>query len=265
MISTLIDNSLRNRDWGPRALRERDAVHLSAVPPSGQQFEELDRATAVVGCDESVGITTVALVVEVTGGAVGVEGLARPGEFLHGGDPTVLRLEVGLDRGGAPLDALLEQVDEVASAFLCGVRVVVRDTGLRVPEEEAVGESVGLQAVEGAWSALPLVAQVYAVATDDVESGTAGVATADVVSRCEDQRVDLVFRASDDDPVACQPLDSASVGVDELDVVAVERGQEFVVEPDALAEPLVPGLERSAVALSVTTESILARTRSIDL
>ena len=86
---------------------------------------------------------------------------------------------------------------------------------LRDAEHEAVGEAVDAQAVIGADAVAPLVGERHPVASDDVEADAPRVVGADLEAGREDQAVDGVFGAVDDDAVGGDPLDAHALGVDE--------------------------------------------------
>ena len=73
--------------------------------------------------------------------------------------------------------------------------------------------------------------------------GAPRIVGADLESGCEDQAIDGVFGAVDDDAAGRDPLDAKAAGIDEGDVVAVERLQIFVVKAWPLAEVAVPRFE----------------------
>ena len=90
----------------------------------------------------------------------------------------------------------------------------------------------------------PLVGEGQPVAADDLEAGALRVAGADLESGRENQTVQRVFDAVDHDAVSGDLLDAEAVGVDQADVVAVERLQVFVVKARPLAVVPVPRFER---------------------
>ena len=90
----------------------------------------------------------------------------------------------------------------------------------------------------------PLARQREAVAAGEVVAGAAGVVGADLEAGGVDQAVDLVGLAVGDDGVFGDALDAAAFGIDQRHVRPVEGRQVVVVEAGALAELVVPGLER---------------------
>ena len=82
------------------------------------------------------------------------------------------------------------------------------------------------------------------VAPDQLESGATAVVGAHLEARREDEAVELVGHVVDDNARLGDAVHSAAAGVDQRDVVAVERLQILVVEAGALAEVAIPGLER---------------------
>ena len=77
------------------------------------------------------------------------------------------------------------------------------------------GKPLTLHAVQRADAVAPLVGQRQAVAADEFEAGAPRVVGADFESGCEDQAVDGVFDAVDDDAVRGDPLDATAMGVDQ--------------------------------------------------
>ena len=76
---------------------------------------------------------------------------------------------------------------------------------------------------------------------DRVEAESADEAGGDLEARCEDQQVELVFHAVDHRSGRADLANAHAVGVDEVDVGFVERGEVVVVEADPLAVLAVPG------------------------
>ena len=124
------------------------------------------------------------------------------------------------------------------------IREVHREPGLGDAFDKAVRETVGAQALEGAHAVAPALGQCDAVAADQLEAGAAAVVGAHLETRREDQTVELVGHPVDDDAGLGDALHAAAAGVDQRDVVPVERLQIFVVEAGPLAEIAVPGFER---------------------
>ena len=121
---------------------------------------------------------------------------------------------------------------------------VHRKPGLGDAFDEAVREPVGAQALERAHTVTPPVGQRHAAAADQVEPGTPAVVRAHLETRCEDQAVEFVRHSVDDHAGLGDALHSATAGVDQCDVVAVERLQILVVKARTLAEIAIPGFER---------------------
>ena len=92
------------------------------------------------------------------------------------------------------------------SSSMCGKFTV--NAGLRDAEEEAVREAAAVQAVQRRDAVRPLLGQRQAVAADDLVAGAARVVGADLEAGGEDQAVDLVLDAVDDDAVLGDPLDA---------------------------------------------------------
>ena len=108
-----------------------------------------------------------------------------------------------------------------------------------------------------------LSVSVDSVPADQLEPGPTAVVRAHLEARCEDQAVQLVLHAVDDDAGLGDPFHPVTVGVDEGHVVAVEGLQVLVVEAGSLAELPYQGLSASAVARSATISSTRARISSI--
>ena len=142
-------------------------------------------------------------------------------------------LQTPRDHLGGVTRLNIEQVGEVHG-----------ETRLGDAQDEAVREAIDGEAVQRANPVAPLLGQRQPVATDDFETGTPRVFRADLESGREDQAVDAVFGAVHHDAVGSDPLDALALGVDEGDVVAVERLEILVVEARSLAEVAVPRLER---------------------
>ena len=132
----------------------------------------------------------------------------------------------------------------VAGLHVKQIRKVHREPRLGDAFDETVRETVGAQALERAHTVAPLLGQRHAVAADQLEPGAAAVVGAHLETRCEDQAVELVVHSVDDDAGLGDALHPAAAGVDQRDVVAVERLQILVVKARPLAEVAVPGFER---------------------
>ena len=106
--------------------------------------------------------------------------------------------------------------------------------------DEQIGVAVGVDAQQGADTVLVFFVQLEAVATDDlvVDAGFLHLEAGGV-----DDQVHLVLLAVGDRAQFGDLGDALAVGVHQMDIGLVERGQEFVVEGGPLAHEHVPGLE----------------------
>src|SRR5262245_53100579 len=100
------------------------------------------------------------------------------------------------------------------------IREVHGKTGLRNTFDEAVWKAVDVQAVEGAYAVCPFVGKCQAVATDDLEAGAPAIIGADLEPGGENQAVERVFDAVDDNTALGDLLNAAAMCVDESNVVA---------------------------------------------
>ena len=103
----------------------------------------------------------------------------------------------------------------MAAGLVEQVRVVDREAALGVAEHEHVGEPVDVHAVDRPHAVRPVLRERHAVRSDDVVAGTPGVVGADLEPGGEDEAVELVFASGDDDAARRDPVDAASVGVDQ--------------------------------------------------
>ncbi len=182
--------------------------------------------------------------VVVAGGALGVEPLVVGGALADRGEPGVLGLaggfehRVGLfgggDQGGRVERLLVEDVGEVDAA---GV--------LHAAELDEVGEAVAGEPVQGARPPLsPGVQQGAPAPAEHGEPAGEDAGDADGEPGGEDQAVQGVGGVADDDAVLGEALDAVGVGgVDQGDVLPVERRVVRVGKGGALAGVAVPGLE----------------------
>src|SRR6202012_3454461 len=121
---------------------------------------------------------------------------------------------------------------------------VHRQAGLRDALDEAVRKAVGAQALERPHSVPPALGERPAAAADQLEARAAAIIGAHLETRCEDEAVELVGLSVGDDARLGDALDAAPAGVDQGDIVAVERLQILVMEARPLTEVAVPGFER---------------------
>ena len=168
-----------------------------------------------------------------------------------------------LDRCRAVVERAADDVGEVLGLLVQHVRVAGGEAGLGVAHQEAVREAVHVHAVQRAHAVGPPVGQAHAAAAEDLHAGAAAVVGADLEAGREDQAVELVLAAGDDDAARRDALDAAALGVDERDVVAVEGLEVLVVEAGALAELPVPGLQRRGRRRVLDVASMRARIDSI--
>ena len=149
-----------------------------------------------------------------------------------------------LDFGDAVFEGPRDDPGGVGGLHVEQVREVHREARLGDAFDEAVREAVGAQALEGADTVAPLLGQRHAVAADQLEPGATAVVGAHLETGCEDQAVEFVVHPVDDDAGLGDALHPATAGVDQCDVVSVERLQIFVVEARSFAEVAIPGFER---------------------
>ncbi|MEZ4333183.1 MAG: hypothetical protein R3F35_15590 [Myxococcota bacterium] len=100
------------------------------------------------------------------------------------------------------------------------------------------------EAVEGPDARRPAVRQRGAPAPDDLAIRAACVVRSDLEARHEDEAIDRMLAAGDDDGLLRDRVDAAAVGIDQRHVRSIEGLEVGVVEARSLAELAIPGLER---------------------
>src|SRR5439155_15189952 len=98
-------------------------------------------------------------------------------------------------------------------------------------------------AVLGAHAAGPMVRQLGAALSGQIEARSPAIFGADLESGSIDDAVELILPARDDNAVFGDPLDPLAVGIDQMRPGPVEGLQIFVVETRPLAELAVPGFQ----------------------
>jgi len=158
-------------------------------------------------------------------------------------DPSILRLLVRLDAAvaavaqvdeaiGDPFHVLLDRDDHVRQH---GGAAGARD-------REQVGKAGDAEAEIGAGAGAPLVAQLLAAPAADVDLQQR--ARHGIEARGEDDAVECVFLAADDQPSRRQPLDPLLADVDQMHVRPIERFEVVRIETQTLAADHVLGGEQ---------------------
>ena len=158
-------------------------------------------------------------------------------------DPVGLGLRGDLEGRDAIVQGVANQLGEVGGDDVLGEREVVLPRGLARRRQHEVGEAVHVLAVQRGGPFLPLLGQRLPV-TAGHRDRRAVLVRGQLEPGGEDQQVELELLAVGDDDVPADAVDASSLGVDQGDVVLVERVEVLVVEARALAEPVVPRLER---------------------
>ena len=89
-----------------------------------------------------------------------------------------------------------------------------------------------------------MVRERHSIESNGLETRTPDIVRPDLKPRGEDQAIQVVVHAIDLTAGGIDLLDPSTIGVDEMDVRAVERVEVLVVEARTLAQLAVPGLER---------------------
>ncbi len=90
---------------------------------------------------------------------------------------------------------------------------------------------------------VPSFAERYPAAPDRVEAEPVIQVGRDLEARREDQQIQRILLTVDDHAVLIDLAHATAVGVNEMDIGLVERGQVFIVETDPFAMFAIPGLE----------------------
>ena len=183
------------------------------------------------------------LLVEVARRALLPPRVRRPALLLVEADPVGLGLRGDLEGRDAIVQGVADQLGEVGGHDVLGEREVVLPRGLARCRQHEVGEAVHVLAVQGGGPLLPLLGQRLTVAAGHRDR-RAFLVRRQLEPGGEDQQVELELLAVGDDDVPADAVDASALGVDQGDVVLVERVEVLVVEARALAEPVVPRLER---------------------
>src|SRR5256885_6753971 len=185
---------------GPQAgSAELEPRQRAFLAPAPEDLEEAHRPAAVLASEEPGVARDLALVVVVAGRALRVEALGDERGPLDLTDPAVLARFRRLDNAVPARANLINDVGQVAGLLVERVDEVDGESRLDEPDEEQVREAARLQPVHGAHAVAPRLRQRRAVAPGDVVAHAPGQRRADLEAGREDQAVERVLLAGDDD------------------------------------------------------------------
>src|SRR6266403_1850384 len=112
------------------------------------------------------------------------------------------------------------------------------------PEVEQIRKAMAVKAMQCAMAVRPILIEQQAIAAIDLYAAAALETRVDLKSCREDDAVDRILLAVDNERVLGNAIDASTVGIDEHDVLAIEGVKILIIESRALAKQTIPGLER---------------------
>ena len=214
---------------------------IALFAPCAQQLHEGDGASAIgrAACGR---VGHMALVIVIARRTSFQELAARLAHVEDRIDPVALSLLGRLDRRNILAKTGFNKIGEVDRLLVQHVREVRGHAGLRMADDEAVGEAAAVQAVQRGHALCPFIGESHASDPADGKTRSLGEIRADFETGGEDQAVQGIFGPSNDHAVRGDPLDTPAAGVRKGNVRSIEDLEILVMKAGPLAEQAEPGL-----------------------